>query len=83
MAQLVKNLPAMREDLYSIPGLGRYPGKRNGYPLWYSDLENFMHCIVHGVTKSWTRLSDFHFHRLLRLLFSVDPRLSQPFHSIK
>ena len=21
-----------------------------------------MDCIVHGVTKSWTRLSDFHFH---------------------
>ena len=23
-----------------------------------------MDCIVHGVTKSWTRLSDFHFHKL-------------------
>ena len=21
-----------------------------------------MDCIVHGVAKSWTRLSDFHFH---------------------
>ena len=21
-----------------------------------------MDCIVHGVTKSWTQLSDFHFH---------------------
>ena len=21
-----------------------------------------MDCIVHGVTRSWTRLSDFHFH---------------------
>ena len=27
----------------------------------YSDLENAMDCIVHGVTKSRTRLSDFHF----------------------
>ena len=25
-------------------------------------LETSMDCIVHGVTKSWTRLSDFHFH---------------------
>ena len=21
-----------------------------------------MECIVHGITKSWTRLNDFHFH---------------------
>ena len=25
----------------------------------YSGLENSMHCIVHGVAKSWTQLSDF------------------------
>ena len=25
-------------------------------------LETSMDCIVHGVTKSWTRLNDFHFH---------------------
>ena len=37
-----------------IPGLGRYPGEGNGYPLQYSGLENFMDYIVHGVTKSWT-----------------------------
>ena len=30
-------------DLGSIPGLGRSPGEGNGYPLWYSCLENFMH----------------------------------------
>ena len=45
----------------SIPGLGRSPGEGNCYPLQYSDLENSMDCIVHGVTKSQTRLSDFHF----------------------
>ena len=39
-------------DLGSIPGLGRSPGKGNGYPLQYSDLENSMDFIVHGVTKS-------------------------------
>ena len=27
----------------------------------YSGLENAMDCIVHGVTKSQTRLSNFHF----------------------
>ena len=49
-------------DLGSIPGLGRCPGEGKGYPFQYSDLENSMDCTVHGVTKSWTRLSDFHFH---------------------
>ena len=49
-------------DLGSIPGLGRYPGEGNGYPLQYSGLENSMECTVHGVTKSLTRLSDFYFH---------------------
>ena len=38
--QLVKNPPAMRVDLGSIPGLGRYPGEGKGYPLQYSGLEN-------------------------------------------
>ena len=28
----------------------------------HSGLENAMDCIVHGISKSWTRLSDFHFH---------------------
>ena len=35
--------------------------KGMGYPLQYSGLENAMECMVHGVTKSWKRLSDFHF----------------------
>ena len=50
-----------KEALGSIPGLGRSPGEGKGYPLQYSGLENSMDCIVHGVAKSWTRLSDFHF----------------------
>ena len=49
-------------DLGSIPGLGRSPVERKSYPLQYSGLENFMDCIVHGVTKGRTRLSNFHFH---------------------
>ena len=47
-------------NLSSIPGLGRSPGEGKGCPFQYSGLENPMDCIVHGVTKSWTRLSDFH-----------------------
>ena len=50
--------------LGSIPGLGRSPGERKGYPLQYSGLENSMDFIVHGVTKSRTRLNDFHTHTL-------------------
>ena len=49
-------------DLGSIPGLGRSAGEGNGYLLQYSGQENSVDCIVHGVTKSWTGLSDFHFH---------------------
>ena len=48
-------------DLGSTPGLGRSPGDRKGYPLQYSGMENSMDCIVHGVAKSQTQLSNFHF----------------------
>ena len=51
-------------DLGSIPGLGRSPGEGKGYPLQYSGLENAMGCIVHGISKSRTRLSDFHLHQV-------------------
>jgi hypothetical protein len=43
-----------------MPGLGRPPGEGTGYPLQYFGLENSMDSVVHGVTKSWTRLSGFH-----------------------
>ena len=49
-------------DLGLISWLGRFPGERKGYPLQYSGLEKSMEYIVHGVTKSQTRMSDFHFH---------------------
>ena len=55
-------------DLGSIPGLGRCPRGAKGYPLLYSGLENPMDCTVHGVTKSRTRLNDFHF---LLFFFSI------------
>ena len=46
-------------DLGSTLGLRRSPGGRHGNPLQYSGLENSVDCIVHGVAKSWPRLSDF------------------------
>ena len=50
-------------DLGLITGSGRSPGAGNSNPLQYSCLENSMdrgawHSTVHGVAKSWTRLSD-------------------------
>jgi len=49
-------------DPGSIPGLGKSPGEGNGYALQYSYLENPLdrgawRATVHGVTKSWIRLS--------------------------
>ena len=51
------------EDLGLIPEFGRSPGEGNGNPLQYSCLETSMdrgarQAIVHGVTKSRTRLSN-------------------------
>ena len=51
----------------SIPGSGRSPGERNGNPLQHSCLENSTDrgawwAAVHGVAKSQTRLSNYHFH---------------------
>ena len=48
-------------DLGLIPGLGLSPVEGKGYPLQYSGLKHSMDYIVHGVAKSWTRLSKFHF----------------------
>ena len=50
-------------DLGSIPVLGKTPGEGNGNLLQCSCLENPMDrgawwAIVHGATKSWTRLSN-------------------------
>ena len=61
----------MVQDLICIYSSPR--GEGNGTPLQYSCLENPMDigawwAAVHGVAKSWTRLSDFtltfHFHAL-------------------
>ena len=78
VALVVKNPPANAGDVRDvslIPELGRSPGEGNGYPLKYSVLENSMDCIVHGVTKSRTRLSDFHVHISIS---SADTSLTYP-----
>ena len=59
-----KAFPCNAGDLGSIPGLGRSPGEGKSYPLQCSGLENSVDYIVHGVAKSRTRLSDFHFTSL-------------------
>ena len=52
-------------DLGSSPGLGKSPGEGKGSPLQYSGLENSLDCVVHRVTKDKTRLSTFHFQRMM------------------
>ena len=63
---MVKNMPANAGDTGnkgSILGSGRSSGEGNSNPLQYSCLGNPMDrgawwATVHGVMKSWTRLSD-------------------------
>ena len=47
-----KEYACSAKDPGSIPGLGRSPGEENGYPLQYSDLDNSILCLVHGVAES-------------------------------
>ena len=62
----VKNLLANAGDVGdpdSIPGLERYPGAGNGNPLQHPCLESSMdrgacRATVHGVAKTWLRLSE-------------------------
>ena len=64
-----------KESTCSVGGLGlisaleRSPGEGEGYPLQYSGLENSMNCIVRGVAKSQTQLSDFHSQQQNVLIF--------------
>ena len=57
-------------DLCSSPGFGRFPGEGNSYPFQHSGLENSMDYTVHGVTKSWTCLSNFH-SSLSRMIIKI------------
>ena len=56
--------PGNGGDMGLISGSGRSPGERNGNPPQYSCLGNSMDrgawlATVHGITKSWTWLSDW------------------------
>ena len=61
VAQLVKNRLQCGRPGFD-PWVGKIPWRRERHLLQYSGLENSMDYIVHGVAKSWTRLSNFHFH---------------------
>ena len=74
MVLVVKDLPASSGDLRDIgliPELGRSPEEGKGYPVQISGLENSMDYIVHGVTKSQTRLGDFYIHQSLNVMISL------------
>ena len=61
VVQLVNNPPAMRETW--VRSLGwEDPLEKGRATHSSSGLENSIGCIVHGVTKSQTWLSNFHFH---------------------
>ena len=70
VARAVKNLPINEgdaRDIGSIPGLGRSPAVRNGNPLHYSCLKNFMdrgawRATVHGITKESDTTKHRHIH---------------------
>ena len=71
VAQLVKDLPAIWETW--ARSLGWEDPLEKGkatYPRQHTGLENSMDCIVHGVAKSQTQLSDFHFLSTYFLLLS-------------
>ena len=66
VAQMVRESICSAGDPSSIPRLGRSPGEGNDYPLQYSCLANSTEtgawgATIHGVEKSRTRLSNFHF----------------------
>ena len=63
MAQMAKNLPVMQETQVRSLSWEDSPGKRMGNPLQLTCLENSMdrgawRATVHGVTRSWTQLSN-------------------------
>ena len=63
VAQLVKNrLQCGSPGFDPWVGKKRRAGEGKGCPLQYSGLANSMDCMVRGIPKSWTQLSDFHFH---------------------
>ena len=68
VAQLVKNPLAIRATWVRFLGWEDSPGEGKGYPLQYSGLQNYMDCVFHGVSKTRTQLSKFHFFQSYRSL---------------
>ena len=74
LAQIVKDLPAMQETWIPDPWVRKIPWRKEEQDTPVFFLENptdrgAWRVIVHGVTKSRTRLRDnTHFHRLLNSL---------------
>ena len=85
MVLVVKNLPANAGDARNmglIPGLGRSPGEGNGSPVEFPCLENPMDkgawkSTIRGVTKSWSRLTDFTSH-FLSFIGRIDAETETP-----
>ena len=78
---MVKNLPVMRETWLQLLCQEDPIGEGNDNPLRYSCLENPMdreawQVTVHGVTKSWTELRDFHFQFHLILLLYTNMKMA-------
>ena len=59
VAQLIKHPPAMQETWVQSLGWEDPLEKGMATHSIYSGLDNSKDYIVYGVTKSWTRLSDF------------------------
>ena len=55
----------------SVPGSGRSAGEGKGYILQYPGLENPLLYTVHGVAKSRTQLSDFHFRGYMWFMHTI------------
>ena len=70
--QLVKNCLQCRRPGFD-PWVGKIPWRKERLPTPVFWSENSMDCVVCGVAKSQTRLSDFHFtwHQTMRYLVHV------------
>ena len=76
VVQLVKNLPAMWENLGLIPGLGRSPREGKGYPtpvFWPGESQ--------GLYSPWGQ-SHWHFHSLIYLTLMVGEEVVRTFYSL-
>ena len=75
VAQLVKSLPVVWKT--EVWFLGWEDPLENGKATLTSILENSMDCIVHGVTKSQTQLSDFHIYIYSQNIIKIDSNVFQ------